>query len=123
MRISDWSSDVCSSDLFPGRIHVQQRERRRRGVESLFRKMQHNGAVLADRIEHDRLFRLCDDVAHDVDALRLKALKMGEIDWCHPSLFIVFLALQRAWPLDWAYHHRLTVYYKEKLWVALVLLT
>src|SRR3546814_8191008 len=31
MRISDWSSDVCSSDLGPRRHHLRRRRRRRCG--------------------------------------------------------------------------------------------
>src|SRR3546814_8491358 len=31
MRISDWSSDVCSSDLGPRRHHLRRRRRRCRG--------------------------------------------------------------------------------------------
>src|SRR3546814_12701779 len=32
MRISDWSSDVCSSDLMPGRIPVSARRLEIRGI-------------------------------------------------------------------------------------------
>src|SRR3546814_6510282 len=68
MRISDWSSDVCSSDL----------ERRRGRVKGLAGEMQHHRRILAHRIEHHRPLGLGDHLAHDVDALRLELLEMGE---------------------------------------------
>ncbi len=40
--------------------------------------MQHHRAVLADGIEHHRLLALGDDLAHDVDALGFKPLKVGQ---------------------------------------------
>src|SRR3546814_10115227 len=33
MRISDWSSDVCSSDLFDGRLGLERVAQAKRGVE------------------------------------------------------------------------------------------
>src|SRR3546814_4810630 len=41
MRISDWSSDVCSSDLFPDRftLHREQQEVARCTVERLMRRL------------------------------------------------------------------------------------
>ncbi len=56
----------------PRRIDVQQRERQAAGVERLLREAQHDGGVLADRIEHHRPLELGGDLADDVDALRLK---------------------------------------------------
>ena len=58
---------------FPGRIDVQQRKRQRRGIERLDRQMQHHAGILADRIEHHRLSEFGDDLAHDLDRLRLRA--------------------------------------------------
>ena len=63
----------------PGRVDVQERERRLRRIERLHRQVQHHRAVLADRIEHHRPLALGDDLAHDVDALGLEALKMREL--------------------------------------------
>jgi hypothetical protein len=40
--------------------------------------MQHYGAVFSDAIQHDGLFRFGHNLAHDVDRLSLKALKMGQ---------------------------------------------
>ena len=73
--------------LFPQRIHVlelpcrvdmHEREGRGRWIECFLRKVQHDGAVLADRIKHHGLFRLCDDFAHDMDALGFEPLEMGQ---------------------------------------------
>jgi hypothetical protein len=62
----------------PGRIDMEERKGRGRGVEGLLRQVQHHGGILADRIEHHRLFSLGDDLAHDVDAFGLQPLQMGE---------------------------------------------
>ncbi len=56
------------------------------GKKALRRQVQHHRAVLADRIEHHRTLGLGDDLAQDVDALRLELLEMGqaareELDW------------------------------------------
>jgi hypothetical protein len=72
--------------LFPERIHVaklprridmEQRERRRRGMERLARQVQHHRRILADRIEHDRTLRLGHDLAHDMDRFGFEAVEMG----------------------------------------------
>src|SRR5690606_23196355 len=62
----------------PGRIDMEQRERRRRWVERLARQVQHDRAVLADRIEHHRVVRLGDNLAHDMDALGLEAVEVRQ---------------------------------------------
>ena len=62
----------------PGRVDMEQREGRRRREEGLAGEVEHHRAVLADRIEHHRPLGLGDDLAHDVDALRLELLEMGE---------------------------------------------
>ncbi len=61
---------------------MEQREGRRRRIERLARQMQHDRAVLADRIEHHRALGLGDHFAQDVDALGLEALKMSEARGC-----------------------------------------
>ena len=61
---------------------MQQRERRLRRIERLHREMQHDGAVLADRVEHYGTFALGDNLAHDVDALGFEALKMRQGRHC-----------------------------------------
>ncbi len=60
----------------PRRVDMHQREGRRRGIERLLRQVQHHRAVLADRIEHDRLGRLGRDLTHDMDALGLEPLQV-----------------------------------------------
>jgi hypothetical protein len=62
----------------PGRVDVQQRERRLRREEGLGSEVQHHRRILADGIEHHRPFALGDDLAQDVDALGLEALQVGE---------------------------------------------
>ena len=62
----------------PRRIDMHQREGRGRRVESFLGKVQHDGAVLADRIEHHRSVRLGGDFAHDVDALGLEPLEVSQ---------------------------------------------
>ena len=62
----------------PGRIDVEQRERRRGRKERLHRQVQHHGAVLANRIQHDGPLAFRDDLAHDVDAFGLETLKVRE---------------------------------------------
>ena len=64
----------------PRRVDVQERERRRRGIEGLAREVQHDRAVLADRVQHHRVLGLGDDLAHDVDRLRLEPLQVRELD-------------------------------------------
>jgi len=62
----------------PGRVHVHQREGRLAGIEGLGGQVQHHGAVLADRIQHHRAFALGGHLAHDVDALGLQSLQVGQ---------------------------------------------
>ncbi len=49
-----------------------------RRIERLHRQMQHHRRILADGIEHHRIGELGRHLAHDVDALRLEALEVGE---------------------------------------------
>src|SRR5260370_11040129 len=62
----------------PPRCDLQQRKRRLRGRKGLARQMQHHRAILADRIQQDRLFTLRDDFAKYVNALRLEPLQIVE---------------------------------------------
>ena len=57
---------------------MEQRERRRRGIERLARQVQHDRAVFADRVKHDGPFGFGHHFTHDVDGLRLKALQVGK---------------------------------------------
>ena len=68
----------------PRRVHMEQRERGQRRVEGLHGQVQHDGAVLAHRVEHHRMLRLGGRLAHDVDALGLQALEVGQppLRWC-----------------------------------------
>src|SRR5262249_38046715 len=63
----------------PGRIDVQQGEGEPAGVERLLRQAQHDGGVLADRVEHHRPLELGGDLADDVDALGLEQFQMGQV--------------------------------------------
>src|SRR3546814_13446798 len=83
MRISDWSSDVCSSDLLGRRIalHDEQAFADDRHVERLFaRFVRALRELLGDAIEaraltRDRLRRLRRRRSEDVAELRLAALE------------------------------------------------
>ena len=58
----------------PGRVDVQQWERRRRGIEGLEGQMQHARAVFADRVQHHRLVRFGHHFTHDVNGFRFEPL-------------------------------------------------
>jgi len=62
----------------PGRIDMEERERRRRRIEGLLRQVQHHRAVLADRIEHHGTLGLRHHFAQDVDTLRFQPLQVRE---------------------------------------------
>ena len=73
---------VPEADHFPelpGRVDMQEWEGRLGRVEGLHGQMQHHRAVLADRIEHHRLFALGDHLPHDVDGLGFEAGQMGQM--------------------------------------------
>lgn len=61
----------------PAGIHMQQWKRRDRRVKGLARQMQHDRTVLADGVEHYRIFGLGDDFAHDLNAFGFEALQMS----------------------------------------------
>ena len=61
----------------PGGIDMKQRKRWLGRKERLHGEMQHDRAVLANGIEHHRVLGFRDNLAHDVNALRLKALQVG----------------------------------------------
>jgi hypothetical protein len=60
----------------PGRIDVQQWERRLDRTKSFLRDVQHHARILADRIEQDRLAKLGHRFAHDGDRLGLEPLEV-----------------------------------------------
>src|SRR5439155_14000244 len=62
----------------PGRVDMQEREGRLRGMERLACEVQHHRAVLADRVEHHRVLGLRDDLAHDGDRLGFEPLQVRE---------------------------------------------
>jgi hypothetical protein len=70
----------------PRGVHMHEREGRLGRVERLHGQVHHDGAVLADRIEHHRVLALGDDLPHDVDALGFQALEMGEGASCQDRL-------------------------------------
>ena len=63
----------------PGGVDMHQREGRLRRIEGLHGEMQHDGRILADRIEHHRLFAFGRHLADDVDRFRLQPGKMGQV--------------------------------------------
>ena len=63
----------------PAGVHMHERKWRRARVEGFFREAQHHRRVLADGIQHDRVFRLGHDLTNDVDALRLQAVQMSQV--------------------------------------------
>ena len=76
---------------FPGRIDVQQREGRRRGVECLAGEVQHDRTILANGVKHHRLFRLGHHLTHNVDALSLKSFEMRQISGHGEAIFLYFV--------------------------------
>jgi hypothetical protein len=62
----------------PRRVDVQQRERRLRRVERLARDVQHARRVLAAGEQQHRPFELRDDLAQDMDALRLELAQVRQ---------------------------------------------
>ncbi len=62
----------------PGGVDVQERERRNRRVEGLAGQLEHDRAVLADRVQHHRSLALGDRLPHDLDAFGLEPLQVGE---------------------------------------------
>ena len=63
---------------FPGGVDMHQREGGLGGVEGLEGQVDHAGRVLADAVEHDRVFELRHHLADDMDALGFQLLEMGE---------------------------------------------
>src|SRR5262245_11830937 len=63
----------------PRRVDVQERERQPGRRERLEGKVEEDGRILADRVQHDRMAALGDRLANDVDALRLELLQMREL--------------------------------------------
>ena len=58
----------------PGGVHVQKRERRLGRMKGLHRQVQHHRRILADGVQHDRVFGLGHDFPHDVNAFGFKPL-------------------------------------------------
>jgi hypothetical protein len=67
----------------PGRVHMEEWERRFRREERLDRQMQHDRTVFAYGVKHYRLLAFGNRLSHDVDALRLEPLEVGQC----PHLF------------------------------------
>src|SRR3546814_3725781 len=57
MRISDWSSDVCSSDLQIGDDDANALARSGRRFEQYMLHLAHHKEAVADAAEHNALFR------------------------------------------------------------------
>src|SRR3546814_11724476 len=75
MRISDWSSDVCSSDLCRRRAHGRRAAPFLRGSRPLLRSCRTHGALLdaffGGRVVHD---------AVDVDARQVHVVRIDGAD-------------------------------------------
>src|SRR5699024_5886723 len=65
----------------PGRIDMQERERRLFRIERLQRQVKHHRAVLADGIQHDRVLTFRSHFAYDIDRLSLELIKVRQV--CH----------------------------------------
>ena len=75
-------------------VHMQQRKGNRRRIKGLLRQPQHDGRILADRVEHDGSLEFRSHFAQNVNALRLQqaqmaqALRSGDLrrwryfEWC-----------------------------------------
>src|SRR3546814_5031995 len=59
MRISDWSSDVCSSDLLPEARHLRSRRSPRRGALQEADGEADGSGVVRDRSHRSRHFPRC----------------------------------------------------------------
>ncbi|MGX1153831.1 hypothetical protein RKD39_001409 [Streptomyces albogriseolus] len=64
-------------EVVPG-VHVEQRERHRRGRERLQRQVQHDDGVLAAGEQDHRLLELTRHLAEDVHGLGLEGVQVGE---------------------------------------------
>ena len=80
--------DVLVAELvhvakLPRRVDVHEREGGLGREEGLLREAHHDGRVLANRVEHDRVFKLGGHLADDVDALGLELTEVGEVVGSH----------------------------------------
>ncbi|CUW43190.1 hypothetical protein B3286c1_0490 [Brucella vulpis] len=64
---------------FPCRIHMEKGKRQRGGIERLHRQMQHDGGILADRIEHHRIGECRRHLTENMDGFCFKALQMRQV--------------------------------------------
>src|SRR3546814_14458584 len=77
MRISDWSSDVCSSDIDPGIAEALGAELRLQVGHRRVADRHHD--ALADRLRHQVVERGAAGMAHDLDAVRLGRHRLLEL--------------------------------------------
>ncbi len=61
----------------PGRVHMQKRKRRARGIKRLQRKMHQNRRILPNRIKHNRVRKRRRNLPEYVDRFRLKTVEMA----------------------------------------------
>ncbi|MDT4837540.1 hypothetical protein FQZ97_712760 [compost metagenome] len=74
-------------------IDVHHRERQLAGEERLARKVQHDGRIFTDGVQHHRVVELRGDLADDVDAFRLQLFQVRQfIEHGYSRL-----SLRRAW--------------------------
>src|SRR3546814_447071 len=83
MRISDWSSDVCSADLDQAMDRVEASSARDDAVVSLFARHGHADQILADALDGNVRLKLGigDGIADSSDvARRLGEVRRGDED-------------------------------------------
>ena len=61
---------------FPLGIDMHQGKRNPARLEGLMRQVQHHGRILADGVQHHRVFELGRDLSNDVDALGFQLLEV-----------------------------------------------
>ena len=62
---------------FPARVHVHQWKRRGRGVKRLARQVHPDRTVLANGIQHDRIFTFGNGLAKNVNAFSFQTIQMA----------------------------------------------
>src|SRR3546814_16075135 len=88
MRISDWSSDVCSSDLDPGHQHAHHfAERQARSPNNLTGRILNvarNASLHHTACRHDKLLHLKS--VFQCNTLWVKLLEVNPVAASHPDI-------------------------------------
>src|SRR3546814_18788797 len=93
MRISDWSSDVCSSDLdsvlsLRRAAQVEGGDVHAGGAQRGAQRADETGLVLVGDVEHVRRQGSLDGDAPDIDHAGLGAAKQGAGDAARPAIAV-----------------------------------